>query len=106
MSTVAESPVGKPLLWLIADRADRPGRLAGGGGAALAQRLVGVRQDADKALRKSGNAIVKAAIYIALAVLAIRFATGGGQSSSQHSRRPPRASSAGRPASSSSAPPG
>ena len=29
-----------------------------------------------KALRKSGNALVKAAVYIALAVLAIRFATG------------------------------
>ena len=29
-----------------------------------------------KALRKSGNALVKAVIYIALAVLAIRFATG------------------------------
>ena len=36
-----------------------------------------------KALRKSGNALVKAAIYIALAVLAISFATGSGQSSSQ-----------------------
>src|SRR5918997_4197894 len=36
-----------------------------------------------KAVKKSGKAIVKAVIYGALAVLAIRFATGGGQSSSQ-----------------------
>jgi hypothetical protein len=35
-----------------------------------------------KALRKSGNALVKAVIYATLAVLAIRFATGSGQSSS------------------------
>ena len=63
-------------------RDDRAGRLAGRRGAPLAQRLVGVGKARTKALRKSGNALIKAAIYIALAVLAIRFATGDGQSSS------------------------
>ena len=36
-------------------------------------------------------------MYATLAVLAIRFATGGGQSSSSNSSRPPPASSTGRP---------
>ena len=46
MSTLAESPVGKPLLWVRRRRADRARRLAGRRGAALAQRLVGVGQGA------------------------------------------------------------
>jgi hypothetical protein len=83
MSTVAESPVGKPLLWLIAVglialaawQAAEVLRWRSGWSASGKTRL--------KALRKSGNALLKAAIYIALAVLAIRFATGSGTSSSQ-----------------------
>ena len=83
MSTVAESPVGKPLLWVIAVglialaawQAAEVLRWRSGWSASGKTRT--------KALRKSGNALVKAAIYIALAVLAIRFATGSGQSSSQ-----------------------
>jgi hypothetical protein len=83
MSTVADSPVGKPLLWLIAVglialaawQAAEVLRWRSGWSASGKTRT--------KALRKSGNALVKAAIYIALAVLAIRFALGSGQSSSQ-----------------------
>jgi hypothetical protein len=83
LSTVAESPVGKPLLWLIAVglialaawQAAEVLRWRSGWSASGKART--------KALRKSGTALVKAAIYIALAVLAIRFATGNGQSSSQ-----------------------
>src|SRR3954454_24238014 len=83
MSTVAESPVGKPLLWLIAVglialaawQAAEVLRWRSGWSASGKTRM--------KALKKSGTALVKAAIYIALAVLAIRFATGSGQSSSQ-----------------------
>ena len=70
----------------VADRhrPDRAGRVAGRRGAALAQRLVGLGQDPHEGAAASpANALVKAAIYIALAVLAIRFATGSGQSSSQ-----------------------
>jgi hypothetical protein len=83
MSTLEESPVGKPLLWIIA-----VGLIA----LAVWQAAEVLRwrsgwsgsgKTRTKALRKSGNALVKAAIYIALAVLAIRFATGSGQSSSQ-----------------------
>jgi hypothetical protein len=83
MSTVAESPVGKPLLWVIAIglialavwQAAEVLRWRQGWSASGKTRT--------KALRKSGKAIVKAVIYISLAVLAIRFATGSGQSSSQ-----------------------
>lgn len=82
MATLAESPVGKPLLWIVAVglvalavwQAAEVLRWRSGWTASGKERT--------KALRKSGNALVKAAIYVALAVLAIRFATGSGKSSS------------------------
>jgi hypothetical protein len=82
MRTLAESPLGKPLLWVVAIglvalavwQAAEVLRWRSGWSASGKTRT--------KALRKSGNALVKAAIYIALAVLAIRFATGSGKSSS------------------------
>lgn len=87
MSTLAQSPVGKPLLWVIAAgfialaawQAAEVLRWRSGWSASGKTRV--------KALRKSGKALVKAAIYIALAVLAIRFATGGGSSSSQQQQQ-------------------
>jgi len=83
MSTVADSPVGKPLLWLIAVglialavwQAAEVLRWRSGWSASGKTRR--------KALQNSGGALVKAAVYIGLAVLAITFATGGGKSSSQ-----------------------
>lgn len=82
LATLAESPVGKPLLWIVAIgllalavwQAAEVLRWRGGWSASGKQRT--------KALRKSGNSLVKAVIYVTLAILAIRFATGGGQSSS------------------------
>ena len=83
LSTVAESPVGKPLLWIIA-----LGMIA----LAVWQALEVLRWrsgwsasgDArSKAVKKSAKAVAKAIVYAALAVLAIRFATGSGGSSSQ-----------------------
>jgi hypothetical protein len=82
MRTLAESPLGKPLLWVVAIglvalavwQAAEVLRWRSGWSASGKTRT--------KALRKSGNALVKAAIYIALAVLAIRFANGSGKSSS------------------------
>ncbi len=87
MATLAESPVGTPLLWVIAVglialavwQAAEVLRWRSGWSASGKART--------KALRKSGKALVKAAIYVALAVLAIRFATGGGQSSSQQQQQ-------------------
>jgi hypothetical protein len=83
MSTLAESPIGKPLLWVVAVglvalaawQAAEVLRWRSGWSASGKART--------KAIKKSGKAIVKAVIYAALAILAIRFATGGGQSSSQ-----------------------
>ena len=87
MQTVSESPVGKPLLWVIAIgmialavwQAAEVLRWRSGWSASGKTRT--------KALRKSGGALAKAAVYIALAVLAIRFATGSGQSSSQQQQQ-------------------
>jgi hypothetical protein len=83
LSTLAEQPLGKPLLWVLAVglialavwQAAEVLRWRSGWSASGEART--------KALKKSGKAIVKAVVYLALAVLAIRFATGGGQSSSQ-----------------------
>jgi hypothetical protein len=83
MQTLSESPVGEPILWVVAVglialavwQAAEVFRWRSGWSASGKTRT--------KALRKSGNALVKAATYIALAVLAIRFALGSGQSSSQ-----------------------
>ena len=83
MSTLADSPVGKPLLWLLAIglialavwQAAEIFRWRSGWSASGKTRT--------KAIRKSGNALIKAVIYAALAVLAIKFAIGSGKSSSQ-----------------------
>jgi hypothetical protein len=87
MATLAESPLGKPLLWVVAIglialavwQAAEVLRWRQGWSASGKTRT--------KAIKKSGKAIVKAVIYAALAVLAIRFATGGGQSSSQQQQQ-------------------
>ena len=83
MSTLAESPVGKPLLWVIALgfialaawQAAEVLRWRGQWTASGKARA--------KALQRSGKALGKAIVYVVLAVLAIKFATGNGKSSSQ-----------------------
>jgi hypothetical protein len=87
MSTLAESPVGKPLLWVIAF-----GLVAlAAWQAAEVLRWRGSWSGSGKArtraLQRSGKALVKTVIYAGLAVLAIRFATGSGQSSSQQQQQ-------------------
>jgi hypothetical protein len=82
LATLAQQPLGKPLLWVLALgllalavwQAAEVLRWRSGWSASGKART--------KALRKSGRAVVKAVIYLALAVLAIRFATGSGQNSS------------------------
>ena len=83
MGTLADSPVGKPLLWVLALglialaawQAAEVLRWRSGWSASGKART--------KALMRSGKALLKAVVYGALAVLAIRFATGSGESSSQ-----------------------
>jgi hypothetical protein len=87
MATLAQSPVGTPLLWVVAVglialavwQAAEVLRWRSGWTASGKTRT--------KALQRSGKALGKAAVYVALAVLAIRFATGSGQSGSQQQQQ-------------------
>ncbi|RZU32538.1 DUF1206 domain-containing protein [Blastococcus saxobsidens] len=81
LATLAQQPLGKPLLWVLA-----VGLLA----LALWQAAEILRwrhgwsasgETRTKALEKTGKSAVKTVIYLALAVLAFRYATGTGQSS-------------------------
>jgi hypothetical protein len=83
MSTVAQQPLGKPLLWVLALGLVA---LAAWQAAVVLRWRSGWSASGDarkKALGKTLKSISKAIVYLGLAVLAIRFATGGGQSSSQ-----------------------
>lgn len=81
LSTLAESPLGRPLLWILAIglialaawQAAEVLRWRSGWSASGKAR--------SRAITKSVKALVKAVVYAALAVLALRFATGGGGSS-------------------------
>jgi large-conductance mechanosensitive channel len=83
MATLASSPIGKPLLWVIA-----VGLIA----LAVWQAAEVLRwrfgwsasgQAKKKALGKTVKSLAKAVVYAGLAVLAITFATGSGKSSAQ-----------------------
>jgi hypothetical protein len=85
LATLAESPIGKPLLWVVAI-----GLIA----LAAWQALEVLRwrsgwsasgDTRNTAVKRSGKAVAKAIIYAALAVLAFRVATGssGGGGSQQ-----------------------
>jgi hypothetical protein len=87
MSTLAESPVGTPLLWVIAIGLIALAVWQAAEVLRWRQGWSATGKTRTKALKKSGKAILKAVIYISLAVLAIRFATGGGQSSSQEQQQ-------------------
>jgi hypothetical protein len=87
MSTLADSPVGKPLLWVIALgfvalaawQAAEVLRWRGQWTASGKARA--------KALQNSGKALVKSVVYVVLAVLAVKFALGSGKSSSQQQQK-------------------
>jgi len=83
LSTVAESPVGKPLLWIIA---------IGMFALALWQAMEVLRwrsgwsasgEARTEAIKNTAKSVAKTIIYVALGVLAVRTATGSGGSSSQ-----------------------
>ncbi|MGX5656242.1 DUF1206 domain-containing protein [Geodermatophilus nigrescens] len=87
LATLADSPVGKPLLWVLAIglvalalwQAAEVFRWRSGWSASGDQRK--------KALGRSGKAVAKAVVYLVLAVTAFRAATGGGQSSSDQQQQ-------------------
>jgi hypothetical protein len=87
MATLADSPVGKPLLWLVAVGMIA---LAVWQLAEVLRWRSGLSASGDqrkKALQKTAKSVGKAVVYVALAVLAIRFATGSGSSSSQQQQQ-------------------
>jgi uncharacterized protein DUF1206 len=87
LATLARSPVGKPLLWIIALglialavwQAAEALRWRGGLSASGRQRK--------KAVQKVVKSVAKAVVYLALAATAIRFAVGSGQSSAQQQQQ-------------------
>jgi hypothetical protein len=83
MATLADSSLGKPLLWVVAIGLIA---LAAWQLAEVLRWRSGLSasgQARKKALGKTVKSVAKAVVYVALAVLAIRFATGSGGSSSQ-----------------------
>jgi hypothetical protein len=82
MSTLAEQPFGKPLLWVLAIGliALALWQLA----EVLRHRsgLRGAGEAKKKAVTKIVKSVAKTVVYLFLAGTAIKFATGGGQSSS------------------------
>ncbi len=82
LATVAEQPLGKPLLWVLAVGLIA---LAAWQAAEILRwrsRLSASGDARKKAVEKVVKSVVRAIVYLALAVLAIRTATSGGQSSS------------------------
>lgn len=87
MQTLAESPLGTTLLWIIAVGLVA---LAAWQAAEVLRWRHGWSASGEtrkKAIERSVKAIARTAIYATLAVLAIRVATGGGQSSSQQQQQ-------------------
>jgi hypothetical protein len=87
MATLAKQPFGKPLLWVLA--VGLVALAAWQAAEALRWRgdWSGSGEARTKALKKTGKSVVKTVVYVALAVLAIRFAVGSGQSSSQQQQQ-------------------
>jgi hypothetical protein len=78
LATLAEQPLGRPLLWLLAVGLVA---LAAWQAAEVLRwrgRLSSSGDARKKAVEKTVKAVAKAVLYAALAVLAVRTATGGG----------------------------
>jgi hypothetical protein len=82
MATLAKQPFGKPLLWVLAVGllALALWQLAELVGAVSRLRSTG--EEKKKAVTGTVKTVAKAAVYVFLAITAIRFAAGGGKSSS------------------------
>ncbi|MFW3172062.1 DUF1206 domain-containing protein [Geodermatophilus sp. CPCC 206100] len=82
LSTLAQQPLGKPLLWVLAIGLIALALWQAGEVLRWRQGLSASGDARKKAVTKIVKSVAKAIVYAALAILAIRFATGGGQSSS------------------------
>ena len=83
LATLAEQPLGRPLLWLLAIGLVALAAWQAAEVLRWRSRLSSSGDARKKALEKTGKAVAKAVLYAALAVLAVRTATGGGGSGGQ-----------------------
>jgi hypothetical protein len=82
LATLAEQPLGRPLLWVLAIGLIALAVWQAAEVLRWRSRLSATGDARKKAVTTIVKSVAKAIVYAALALLAIRFATGGGQSSS------------------------
>jgi hypothetical protein len=87
MATLAKSPVGKPLLWVIA--VGLVALAVWQAAEALHARgaVHGVGRQKKKALQTIVKSVARAVVYVVLAVTAFKFAIGSGKSSAQQQQQ-------------------
>ena len=78
LATLAEQPLGRPLLWLLAIGLIALAAWQAAEVLRWRSRLSSSGDARKKAMEKTVKAVAKAVLYTALAVLAVRTATGGG----------------------------
>jgi hypothetical protein len=78
LAQLAEQPLGRPLLWLLALGLVALAAWQAAEVLRWRSRLSSSGDARKKALEKTGKAVAKAVLYAVLAVLAVRAATGGG----------------------------
>jgi hypothetical protein len=78
LAQLAEQPLGRPLLWLLAVGLVALAAWQAAEVLRWRSRLSSSGDARKKALEKTGKAVAKAVLYAVLAVLAVRAATGGG----------------------------
>ena len=78
LATLAEQPLGRPLLWLLAVGLVALAAWQAAEVLRWRSRLSSSGDARKKALERTGKAVAKAVLYAVLAVLAVRAATGGG----------------------------
>ena len=83
LATLAEQPLGRPLLWLLAVGLVALAAWQAAEVLRWRSRLSSSGDARKKAVEKTVKAVAKAVLYAALAVLAVRTATGGGGSGGQ-----------------------
>ena len=83
LATLAEQPLGRPLLWLLAVGLVALAAWQAAEVLRWRSRLSSSGDARKKAVEKVVKAVAKAVLYAALAVLAVRTATGGGGSGGQ-----------------------
>lgn len=83
LATLAEQPLGRPLLWLLAVGLVALAAWQAAEVLRWRSRLSSSGDARKKAVEKTVKAVAKAVLYAALAVLAVRTATGSGGSGGQ-----------------------